>query len=164
MKFYLLLLGWSITKTGIVHTFPGVSVHLLHSSLKTLARLGQKAWESQIIVLHSDRKPWRGLPQPDALATQRVISLFHVKEQHRLIQEISGSFQLATQKQKWDPQTTENCAFCGQLDSREHRTMHCPATAETREPFSEVISFFQNRGATICELPVLFRHNLDDFF
>lgn len=164
LKFYLLWLGWSITKTGIVHTFPGVSIHLLHSSLKTLARLCQKAWESQIIVLHSDRKPWRGLPQPDALATQRVISLFHVKEQHRLIQEISGSFQLATQKQKWDPQTTENCAFCGQLDSREHRTMHCPATAETREPFSEVISFFQNRGATICELPVLFRHNLDDFF
>ena len=164
LKFYLLWIGWTISKQGFIHTFPGVSVHLVHSSLRTLARLCQKAWESQVLIYHSDRKSWRGLPPPDALATHKILLKFSPKEQHRIIQEISGSFQLATQKQKWDSQATDSCWLCGQPDSREHRALQCPATAEIREPFEDVISFFQDRGSNVCDLPIQFRHHLDEYF
>lgn len=42
--------------------------------------------------------------------------------------------------------------------------MHCPATAETREQYTDVISYYQHLGSDICDPPVLFRNQLDDYF
>lgn len=42
--------------------------------------------------------------------------------------------------------------------------MHCPATAETREQYTDVIYYYQHLGSNIFDPPVSFRNQLDDYF
>lgn len=75
-----------------------------------------------------------------------------------MIREISGAFQLASQKAKWLPDTSPVCKFCQGEDSRLHRLVECPAFHSIREPFRLLIQELQELDHPMLWCPMILRH------
>lgn len=98
-----------------------------------------------------------------ALETRRVRLKFEHRQQRALINEISGAFQTGTQQSKWDNNVTDMCPYCTEVDTREHRIYHCPATADIRESHASFLQKLTDLGWDCHDLPVI-THRYDDDF
>ena len=155
LKHYLLRLGWSVDRLGFVHVTGFIKLHLLETSLGSWHKWGNFVFQQQLFLYYVDRKALRGSPAMDIPVTRGILHKFESRHLIRLVNEISGGFQTAEQKSKWDPATDLLCNYCNGPDSRVHRMFECPATSCVREAFAETITFFQEFDDQIHELPVL---------
>ena len=162
LKFYLLQLGWTISKEGDIHTMKHGPLSLVKDGVKTLTAAIRMAW-TQDVLLMSDRKCFRGLPAICQVSTQQVLRKFTLKEQQCLITDISGSFQTRSQQAKWDPTIDNCCVMCGAIDTRYHRIFECPVFDDIRARFQTTLSHFMDQGSYAHELPVIHVNPALDF-
>ena len=155
LKFHTQRIGWNFTREGLLQLDPFVALPLMDISKRHLAWWINKAWNEHLLLFHSQRKSWKGLPPIASFATRQIIQSFPVDKQKALIQEIGASFQTNLQQSKWDSNVTGECSFCLQMDTRHHRLFTCDAVADLRTPFAETIEFFEERGSLVHELPVV---------
>ena len=154
LKHYLLRLGWTVSKEGLVHVSPFVSLSLFTAGKQSWVFWANMTWQ-QDILLHTGRKAIHGNYAVNLGDTRAILHRLPANKCARIIQEISGAFQTAGQKQKWDQNATDLCQFCPAVDSRYHRIYDCPATAHIRLEHKEVIDFFRFHNDQMHEFPVL---------
>ena len=131
LKHYLLRLGWTVTSEGTVHVSPLVSLSLHTSSKQSWVYWANWTWQQELLS-HCDRKALAGCNPINLFDTRSVLHKLSAGKFARVLQEISGAFQVASQKQKWDPTASPECNFCPSIDTRHHRVFDCPATAHIR--------------------------------
>ena len=155
LKHYIQRLGWSVDRQGFIHVTGFVKLHLLSTSSGAWKKWGNFVFQQHVLLYYVDRKALRGCPAIDIPVTRSILQKYESRHFIRLVNEISGGFQTAEQKSKWDPSTDMMCAYCNGPDSRLHRMFECPATQCVRDDFVDTITFFQDFDDQIHELPVL---------
>ena len=154
LKYWLLKLGWIVDRTGQLHVQHGIEIHLVSSSLAAITKWVRRSWQKEVLDLHCSRQSLRHL-HFDFATTRRVIASFPKKQHAALISEISGAYQTERQKQSWAHDSDGCCVHCGQEDSRLHRLLECPATQDIRLRYQEVVSFLQDEGSILAEIPAI---------
>ena len=154
LKHYLLRLGWTVDSAGNVHVSPFVSLSLHTSSKQSWVFWANWTWQQEILS-HCDRKALAGCTPINLFDTRSVLHKLSAGKFARVLQEISGAFQVASQKQKWDPTASPECNFCPAIDTRHHRVFECPATAHIRDKHQDIIAYYQYQNDLIHELPVI---------
>lgn len=155
LKHYILRLGWTVTPDGLVHVSAFVSLSLLTTSKQAWQYWALQSWQ-QDIMHFTDRKALQGARAINLIDTRAVLKKLPPGHFSRIIQEISGAFQIASQKQKWDATASADCPFCTNIDSRAHRVYDCPATTHIRAQHQDIVDFYRFQSDLIHELPVLF--------
>ena len=144
-----------MTQQGHIHLDTFLTMDLRNCSKQRLLSFCLAAWNEDLLSNYSDRKAWQNLHPIDQRATVQVLQKFGDTDRIILVNEIAGAYQTCNQKAKWDPNCPTTCPHCTQEDSREHRLYHCPAFAEARRPYEEVLQFYQTHGMEIHELAVI---------
>eukprot|EP00435_Cladocopium_sp_Y103_P002124 s820_g1.t1 len=163
LKHYVTQFAWNIDKLGYIWIDGVVKVHLLRDGFPRLKWFLDRAWHQQLILMHTARFSQINLPDISRLDTVAVLAKFSDADRRLLLRELAGAYQLEQQKQKWTEDATGQCQFCEQQDSKEHRLYDCPAFAETREPYREVIQQIHHEGFTFSDLAVVHAHPDHDF-
>eukprot|EP00438_Fugacium_kawagutii_P016830 Skav203789 [mRNA] locus=scaffold206:504480:509752:+ [translate_table: standard] len=163
LAYYLLKLGWTLTRQGLVHVTAFVSLPLLTTGPKQWTWWLRHCWSEECLPFHSQRSAWQGLSPPDPFSTQQVLSRFDPVAQRSLINEISGAFQTRAQQSVWDPQVTAECQHCSGTDTRVHRVFECTATSEVRATHRDLLDWVTDEIPIWSDLPVIFRHVDHDF-
>eukprot|EP00438_Fugacium_kawagutii_P030650 Skav221856 [mRNA] locus=scaffold1175:112517:114841:+ [translate_table: standard] len=163
LKHYLDRIDWTLDAAGKLHVSAFRTVPLLTVSRKRLTQLLLHTWSQDLLVLHATRKSWKGHPPIHPLETRRVLMQFPVAQQKLLLNELSGSFQTASQQSRWDLSTSELCPHCNEVDTREHRIWFCPAGAQVRESHASLLQTLAFEGRDYHELPVITRHPDTEF-
>ena len=154
LKHYLLRLGWTVSSDGLVHVSPFVSLSLHTSSKQSWVFWATWTWQQEVLM-HCERKALVGCNPINLFDTRFVLHQLPAGKFTRVMQEISGAFQVASQKQKWDPLASSECQFCPAIDTRHHRVFECPATTHIRTKHQEIVDFYQFHNDMIHELPVI---------
>lgn len=131
---------------------------LLWTSNKRILWWLKREWEESLLPQHSTRKAWQELPPVEMTATRKILAKYTAKQQHTLLQEISGAFQTNVQQSAWDPGVSRICKFCTQEDTRHHRVFTCHATEYGRQGFQHDLQTIQDDKLMFHELPFLTRH------
>ena len=155
LKNYLQRLGWNTDRQGNIHVTAFVKLPLLTTSHGAWCKWANLTFQQQLFVYYVERKALRGCPAIDVTVTKAVLQKFESRHFIRLVNEISGGFQTAAQKSKWDPTVDLSCSYCPAMDSRYHRMFECPATQQVREQYPDTIRYFLDNDDNIHELPVL---------
>ena len=158
LRFWLQKFGWQIDRQGKVGVHVAFKLCLRSTSPATWLKWIRRAWQEELMNNYCNRANLRFL-HFDFAATRRLLASFPAKQQPALIQELSGAFQVETQKAHWAPDSDGTCHHCGAVDSREHRLFDCPATSDIREPFLTTLRKFQTEGVHIHEMPALPIHD-----
>ena len=157
LKYYLGKLGWTVSPEGLVHVSPFVSLSLFTASRQAWSFWATWTWQ-QDFLHQCDRQALVGCNPVNLFDTRGILHKLPAGHFSRVLQEISGAFQLASQKQKWDPQASAECQYCPAVDTRHHRVFSCPATQHIREKHQEIVDFFNFHNDMIHEFPVLTVH------
>eukprot|EP00438_Fugacium_kawagutii_P019463 Skav230466 [mRNA] locus=scaffold186:317909:336027:+ [translate_table: standard] len=164
LSHYLARLDWKLTKEGVLIFDAFCQLPLIDLGTQRLSQLLLRAWGEHMLLTHSDRKAWRGLPPIDALETRRVFTRFPVHQQKALICEVSASFQTRKQQSYWDPSVTPDCLHCAGEDTRTHRIFECDATADVRVDHQGILQLLRDQESDLHELPVIHVQPSQDFF
>lgn len=162
LKYYLCRLGWTIHKFGNINVSGFFQISFLNTSQITLKKWMMREWQQQLLAMHCDHKPLRGLPPISRDDTLAVLAKFTPQERRRLVNQIAGGFQTGEQKAKWSD-CDSACQLCSQPDTRHHRMYTCTALDELRRPFQRHFQDLQDQGSLIHELPVIHVHELQDW-
>ena len=100
LKHYILRLGWTVDPDGLVHVSAFVSLSLLTASKQAWQYWALQSWQQEIMQ-HTDRQALQGVRAINLGDTRAVLKKLSSGHFARIIQEISGAFQTASQKQKW---------------------------------------------------------------
>eukprot|EP00438_Fugacium_kawagutii_P012243 Skav216859 [mRNA] locus=scaffold1042:124091:129630:- [translate_table: standard] len=161
---YLNRLSWTLDAQGYLHVDAFRKFKLVELSARKITDFLLHAWSADLLTLHSSRKAWRGHAPIHPQETQRVISSFDTKHHKALLNELSGAFQTASQQAKWDAQTSPECPYCGEHDTREHRIFSCAATLHVRDEHRSILNQVEFHGFDYHELPVITRDFDTEFF
>ena len=163
LKNYLQRIGWNIDADGFLHTAGYLTLHILQTPWKDIKKFLAQDWLRDITTVFSERKALKGSP---LIHRELTISLLDKNDpplQRGILREISSSFQLETQKQKWTHEANGYCRHCEIEDSRAHRTYQCPATAEVWSNYPELCEYLDSHDPIHTELPVVFAPPSMDF-
>eukprot|EP00435_Cladocopium_sp_Y103_P012086 s3797_g3.t1 len=151
-------IDWKIDAEGNVHVNAFQKFSLLKHSKQRLMRFLQKAWMDKLVLMHTTRTKWYQYPDIARDETLAVLRKFPDSKRWMIIREISGAYQLASQKQKWITHSDGLCSFCQGEDSRVHRLVHCPVGSEVREPFVSLLHELLDEESLLLEYPVITQH------
>lgn len=162
LAFCLSLVGWQIDRRGNLLTSAFDSFCITTCSIKRITRLLVRAWQKDLIVGRTQRHSWFRTPDICRTATVRALSHFQGRPRVALLKELSGAYQLETQKQKWATDATGICRFCPQEDSRCHRMVECPAGHTVRTQYEPVLQWIEETGSRLPEFPFATVHPYAD--
>ena len=154
LKHYILRLGWTANTDGHIHVSPFLSLPLLSTSRQAWKLWASHAWQQDLMSL-TNRHALLGCKPLNVVDTMAVLCKLEPPKFSRILQEISGAFQTAHQKQKWDATVTGECQYCSFPDSRWHRVFECSATAHIRDKHRDTLDFQEFHNDLVHELPVL---------
>ncbi|CAE6953142.1 FHL2 [Symbiodinium sp. KB8] len=135
---------WVLKPNGVA-TGPGHwFVDLRHSSPRAIRVAVNGAWCSLLPSKVGHRNGLSLVLPPAADITEKALSSFGLGEQCHLAQTVVGGFMSAAARSKWDKLQEPQCLFCGALDSKHHRLLHCPALQSIRQPFATLLEWVQS--------------------
>lgn len=158
LREYLGRIGLSCSKSGNIQMTALVTCNLLDDSFCDLRKFVRQAWQSQLLMMETQRPKLYNLPPINSEETLRLLRQFQPKQQLLLLREISGGYQTQKQKSHWT-ETSELCTFCeAEPDTKQHRAFFCLSFHDVRDEFREVVNQFLEINPDIVELPVLHMH------
>lgn len=158
LQAYLHRINWKLTSTGHLQVSALQECHLLKDSFQRVFRCLTHAWQDDFFVLYSQRKALHSLRPPSRVDTVAILKALDDTSRKAMIREISGAYQLASQKAKWLPDTINACKFCQGEDSRLHRLVECPVFHSIREPFQPLLQQLQDLEHPMLFCPLILRH------
>ena len=99
------------------------------------------AWAHQVVEGSCHRNGLHEGLLPDPAATGKLLKLLTHQESLVIARHIAGGFQSGAAKSIWEPEVSDRCQLCGQLDTKEHRILHCPATQGIRDRWAPYVPF-----------------------
>ena len=151
-------IGWQVTSTGLVHVGAFLSFSLLDCSLQRFKRFLSLTWQCKLVQSFTCRYSWFQYPDISVCDTRAVLNGFQDPQRKRLIREISGGYQLESQKKHWLNESSGVCPFCPDLDSRRHRLAECVLGRDIRAPFTDVLLDADASGSCVVDFPVVCVH------
>ena len=118
-----------------------MSLDLFTCNRHQLRRLLQAAWAHCVAEGSSHRNSLHEGLLPNPSLTGKLLQQLSPPEAMVIARHISGGFQSGATKSLWEPQTTDKCQLCGQLDTKEHRILSCPSTQHVRDRWAPYVSF-----------------------
>eukprot|EP00438_Fugacium_kawagutii_P030139 Skav208655 [mRNA] locus=scaffold3489:130348:135513:+ [translate_table: standard] len=161
LAYYLSLIGWEVDGAGMVVVADGIALSLYTTSTKLWRHWMELARQPTLLSSCTQRSILHGLVI-DPHETKKILRSFDPPALTQLLNEISGAFQLESQKQKWAADASSTCRFCDCEDSRFHRLHECQAFAHVRLPFQPVLDQLLHEDSLLHELPVVFLHSDHD--
>lgn len=158
LKHYMSRFAWHLDKHGYVHVDTFIKVHLVQDSFPRLLRFLQLAWQQELVQTMTARHSLYSLPTISREDTLTVMKKISDKERLFLLKEVAGAYQLETQKQHWAEGASGSCPFCQETDGKTHRFAECPAFAEVRQPFQDLLRKLEDEGSHMMECPVVCVH------
>ena len=162
LKVYLGRINWNIDKEGYLQVNAFQRCHLLQNSFQRVFRLLTVSWQEDLLVTHTHRKALHTLRNPSRCDTVAVLRKLSDNQRKAMSREISGAFQLASQKAKWIPDVKSTCPFCKLEDSRFHRLVECPAFHSIRAPFLPLLRRLQEVDHHFLWFPMILQHPDDE--
>lgn len=163
LKNYLQRVGWNIDIDGFLHTAGLVKLHILEAPWKDIKRFLAQDWLRDVIPLFTERKALAGAPLIHRELTVNLLSKVPPKTQRGILREISSTYQLESQKQKWTSDADGTCRHCAALDDKAHRTYKCPATEDVWSQYPNLCATLEEHDRIHTELPVVFASPTNDF-
>eukprot|EP00438_Fugacium_kawagutii_P001526 Skav207804 [mRNA] locus=scaffold381:63692:67435:+ [translate_table: standard] len=162
LKFHLAKMGWDITDDGSLILDTGIKLHLVSDSYHTILLYLGLTWQNQLFSTLTTRQELQDAAPISRVETVSILNTFPPEERLMLVREISGAYQLETQKMHWDPTVTGFCPFCLADDSKAHRILDCPAFADIRERYPHVIRSINTLQPSFPDMPVVHPHDMAD--
>ena len=134
-------LGLTLTSHGILSAPDLVSIDMFTCNRHQLRRILQMAWVHQVAEAVQHRNGLRAKLLPDPLATAKLLKALKPPEMLVLARHVAGGFSSGASKHLWDESVPEQCPLCGQLDTKEHRILQCPATQQVRDRWEPYVSY-----------------------
>ena len=144
LRLYAHKLQWTLLDGGWVQVPYGASFCLFEVSSREAARVVKAAWDRNVAVMLNDRK---GVPMGplDPALVRKVLPKLTQKDRKCLSMNLTGGFQSACIKHKWNKSHDEACELCGQPDTRPHRILQCEAMKHVRERHKEAMQALEKR-------------------
>ena len=112
----------------------------------------------RLVIMHTNRFKWFQFPDISLPETVQVLNGFADSKRWMLIREISGAYQVATQKQKWLSHATGLCPHCNMEDSPFHRLMECPLGSDVRQHYQPLLDVLIEEESLLPYYPVITVH------
>lgn len=163
LKWYIGKLGWTMTRTGLIHIDAFFSLHLTESNLEDILLAAEDSWMEHVAVVMQSRHQCRNIPVIDHISTRTVFEKLPESAKRTVGIQMVGGYMVNNQKQHFDPQQSELCEYCTSPDSAHHRVLECEATASAREKYSEVVEFLSEHDPVHILFPVCYRDPAFEF-
>ena len=131
-------IGWAVQVPELIDQ-DGVPWDLTTCGLRGLRRTLEDSWIQKIAADVSHRLDFHGLEGIDYEVLQRAQNKLLPADRAWLLPLRDGTFIEPRQQAKYDLTRTLNCEYCGASDSVAHRTFECPAFANARLPFQDLV-------------------------
>ena len=151
-------IGWVIDEHGHLQAYGFPKLALFESSNKEIVRYCVAAWTDIAHALVSHRKGFQ-IDQP--LDRDIMIQLWSKTsrvDRPLLLPYILGAFQSESVKATWDSTTSGLCPLCGQIDTKEHRLLHCSALSSIRDLHASAVGNLTHDMAYSVWAPIPRRH------
>ena len=158
LRYYLDSVAWQCDKQGYIQVAPFLKIHLLQDSWQRVEFFLTQAWQQDLIVTRTHRTSLFGLQDISRHDTMSILKKFDDNARRKLLREIAGAYQTSNQKHHWVDNHSMQCPFCTEQDSKMHRLCECPAFAEVRAPFRQLIQKLQDVEHSMLDLPVIHVH------
>ena len=155
-QFYLSKIGIQCDQQGQLSIGAFFTLNLCNSNLEDIFMAVDEAWMENVSTALHTRKGCQFTPQIDHVLTAKIFASLPEEQKITVGLDIVGGFMTNGQKRQFTDME-ENCQFCGQTDSVEHRVMQCPATQCIRSNYPDVVEFLQSHDHIHLLVPVIFR-------
>ena len=123
---------WSLSSSAVLKGPGNFALNLATCSGKDIRDTLALTWSFQLRSRIGHRNGLHQVDVPDPSTTISVLRTFTSSEQKVLGRHISGCFQTAATKVLWQASESSACPWCGQVEDRPHRFLHCPAFQAVR--------------------------------
>ena len=103
--------------------------------------LVQRAWSRKVAGAVSHRNGLSNISPPLPDATGRLLSRLNQSEQAVIARHIAGGFTSAAGRAKWADDEEPECPLCGQVQTKHHKFLQCPALQHILAPVKEMVEF-----------------------
>ena len=100
---------------------------------------------------------------PAPHVTHKVLQQFDEGLQVHLARVVVGALLSGAAQATWDRLQSPNCQFCGAVDTKHHRVLHCPATATARGPFLSLLQLLEMESPEWFHCPYPSTHESEPF-
>ena len=131
--------AWVLREDGTA-SGPGNAFFSLYADTPKVIRAALLAsWLDQVPsrVAHRNGMAQAGVPAPDI--ADKILRRLPPGMQCHVAQTMAGGFMSNAAKAKWDRLQDPRCVLCGQVDSKVHRLLECPAAASLRELYQPLL-------------------------
>lgn len=145
---YLDLLGWSLSQNGRLVLDGYLSLSIQHDSLRAIRHTLRRAWAYHIHRQICHRKGIPDLPFDYDILTRslRKLSITAVRQ---IAYNLTGGYQVGAVKALWTATVDASCPFCGQMDTRSHQQLHCPAFLHIRQKHPQALVYLASCPAKL---------------
>ena len=163
LKWYIAKLGWTMTREGMIHIGSFLQLHICESNLEDILSASEDSWMEHVADLMHTRNLCRNIPPIDHILTRNIFENLPDKTKVAVGMQVVGGYMTNHQKQHFAPEQSEQCTYCGQLDSVYHRILECPATAVVRQQYPEVTEFLEEHDPIHQVFPLCYRDPAFEF-
>ena len=138
----------------------GQSIQIDISSCKDLKNFLTECWCGHILEQSRGRK---GIQEHYSLHRNIALSAlehFDDKDKHGLYLNITGGFQSGKTKNMCQNQADDKCRFCGEMDTKQHRLLHCKHFTELRRQHKRAVEILSGCRQDWVWIPVAYEHNM----
>ena len=142
----------------------GHKIRIDMSSCKDLKKFLTDRWCEHVVTESTGRK---GIPENSFFQRQITLAALDQiddKDKHGLYLNITGGFQSGKTKHTCYGQDTETCCFCGQMDTKQHRLLHCSRFVELRKQHRHAVEILQNHQKNWVWIPIAVERDMAALF
>lgn len=133
LKHYLQNLSWEIDRQGFMHIDGFTKCHLVRDLLSKITPHVMPCVATKTGFDDQSRHSLYSMPDISRCDTLAILKTFSDSERRPLLREISGAYQLESQKAHWTAESDGTCPFCGEHDSKENRFEGCAVFTHTHQ-------------------------------
>ena len=139
LKAVLVRNEWEMSPEGLLRGPGNLRLCITNCAARDIRAVIEAAWAHQVRKAVSHRNGLGHVDVPDVHTTACLLKRFSVPEQRTLARHITGGFQTGATKRLWQGQEAGACRWCGQLETRHHRFLHCPMFQSIRDAHHEAV-------------------------
>eukprot|EP00438_Fugacium_kawagutii_P008305 Skav206328 [mRNA] locus=scaffold1420:236801:240265:+ [translate_table: standard] len=152
LAYNLSKIGWHISAHGEIRTHSIVTLDLLQADWQTIVAFITQYWMKHIFQSEIDRPGWRHIPEIDLHATREVLASQPTARQLIAMYALTGAYMMAGQTRHFTD-SDGLCTFCGELDSEEHRLLHCVHFNHVRSRHQPIVDWLLESDSCHTLLP-----------
>ena len=164
MSVYLNRCGLRIDEEGFVHASNLKKINIVFDTCKEIRSFVDDIWH---LVVHKECDHRKGIPPLTRFhrsITLKVLSEFEENDLRGLFMNITGGYQSGAAKHLCYEGHSENCIFCGAVDTKQHRLLFCPHFQRIRDNHLEAVKIISDEYPQWVWHPIAIQHSDTAFF